>query len=138
MVQEDTGTASGIDSEHRAALHEIELGVEWLKRAHGNLLAFHHNTGHAMDHLATAERRLRDAEETALADAIRDEFLPTGVVDEDRWSYDVLEDFEAGVLADVTAFERRARDDLADGQRHVAERLQEHEWKARAAREDGE
>jgi hypothetical protein len=117
------------------ALHRVELGVEWLHRAHGSLVAFHHNTGHAMEHLAAAEELLREGGHEDLADDVRDRYLPRGVIDEDRWSYDVLECFEEGMLADVTAFEERAREDLTDGQRHVAERRQEREWKRRA---DGE
>ena len=118
------------------ALHEVELGVEWLRRAHGKLLEFHHNTGHAMEHLAEAEELLRESGHDDLADEIRDRHLPRGVVDEHRWSYDVVESFEGDFMADVSAFEERARADLADGRRHVAERRQEHEWKRQAEEEE--
>lgn len=109
----------------RAALHRIELGIEWLHRAHGHLVAFHHNTGHAMDHFAAAERELRQSGRVELAKVLRDDILPRGVIDEDRWSYDVLEDFEAGVDAELVSFDRRVHDEIADGRRHVAERFQE-------------
>jgi len=117
------------------ALHEVELGFEWLQRANGHLLQFHHATGHAMDHLAAAEGHLRDAGYAELADVIRDDLLPQGVVDEDRWSYDLVECFQDGLLADADAFEQTARDRLAAGDRHVAERRQERRWKQRE-RED--
>jgi len=113
------------------ALHRAELGVEWLRRAHGNLVEVHHATGHAMDHLYEAEATLRDCGHTALADELRDELLPSGAV-EDRWTYDLLEAFESGILADVTDYERRVREQLADGERHITERRQEREWKRRA------
>ena len=113
------------------ALHRVELGLEWFHRAHGHLVAFHHNTGHAMDHFAAAEELLRDQGEDELADDLRDEFLPCGVLG-DRWSYDVLETFQDGLLDDAESFEKRARHRLADGDRHVAERQQEREWKGRA------
>lgn len=113
------------------ALHRVELGLEWFHRAHGHLVAFHHNTGHAMDHFAAAEALLRDRGEDDLADELRDEFLPCGVLG-DRWSYDVLESFQSGLLDDAEGFEERARDELADGDRHVAERAQERAWKGRA------
>jgi hypothetical protein len=125
-----------LSDEERDALHSIELGVEWLHRAHGDLVEFHHKTGHAMDHLAEAEQQLRDSGHTDLADALRDEYLPRGVIDEERWSYDVLETYQDGFLSKLTAFEERARGDVADGQRHVTERRQEREWKQRAR--DGE
>jgi len=113
------------------ALHRAELGVEWLRRAHGSLVEFHHATGHAMDHMAEAESTLREAGHTELADRLRDEVLPNGAV-EDRWTYDLLETFEAGLLADVTDYERRARGQLADGERHLTERRQERDWRERA------
>ncbi len=129
------GQYDDTDSMATAAYHEVELGLEWLQRAQGHLLEFHHATGHAMDHLAEAERLLRACGHTDLADSLRDDHLPAGVVDEDRWSYDVVEEFQAGVLADVQSFEHTARDRLADGTRHVAERQQEREWKERAERD---
>ena len=132
MATDDRRSPTQPTETEREALHGVTLGMEWLNRARGHLLAFHHNVGHAMDHFAAAEPRLREAGYTDLADAIRDEYLPRGVVDEDRWSYDVVEDFEDGVLADMAAFETTVRTRLADGQRHVAERAQEREWKDRA------
>lgn len=122
----------------REALHRVELGVEWLHRAHGDLVEFHHETGHAMDHFAEAEEFLRDSGHDGLADALRDRYLPRGVIDEERWSYDVLECFQDGFLAELTAFEKRARDDIADGRRHVSERTQERAWKGRAEHSDDE
>ncbi|ELY52911.1 hypothetical protein [Natronolimnohabitans innermongolicus] len=117
------------------ALHEVELALEWLQRAQGQLLAVHHATGHGMDHLREAEDLLRDAGRDDLADDIRDGLLPRGVVDDDRWSYDVVEDFQENLLADSRALERRVRHELADGERHVRERRQERRWKGRAETE---
>lgn len=113
------------------ALHEVELGIEWFHRAHGHLVQFHHATGHAMDHLADAEVLLREAGYDDLADSLRDDLLPRGVVGE-TWSYGVLESFQDGPLDDGTAFEVEARESIADGERHVAERQQEREWKGRS------
>lgn len=121
-----------LTADEREALHRAELGVEWLHRAHGNLVAFHHAIGHAMDHLAAAETDLRAAGHDDLADALRDEHLPRGVIDDDRWSYDVVETFQTGFLRDVTEFEKWVRRDVAGGRRHVAERAQEREWQRRA------
>ncbi|WP_436931514.1 hypothetical protein [Halosimplex halobium] len=135
MAIEDDRPGSDMTDREVEALHEVELGVEWLRRAHGKLVAFHHNTGHAMEHFAEAEELLRESGHTDLADEIRDSHLPRGVVDEHRWSYDVLESFEDDFMADVSGLADRARADLADGRRHVAERRQEHEWKRDAERE---
>ncbi|WP_247729590.1 hypothetical protein [Halovivax limisalsi] len=121
-----------LSEDERDALHEVELGLEWLQRAQGVLLEFHHATGHAMDHLDRAERRLRTAGHDELADELRVSVLPHGVVDGDRWSYDVVEDFQGTILAEIDGFESRVRHELADGSRHVAERRQERRWKERA------
>jgi hypothetical protein len=126
----DDLTATEVD-----ALHRVELAAEWLCRAHGDLVGFHHKTGHAVDHLDAAQELLRDCGHDDLADAIRDDYLPRGVIDGDRWSYDVLESFESGFLADVDDLAERVRTDVAGGRRHVREREQEAEWKRQAERE---
>lgn len=124
-----------LNDREREALHELELGLEWLHRANGHLVAFHHNVGHAADHLATAERLFREADRVAPANVIRDDLLPRGVIDEERWSYDVLEEFQDGLLAEVMRFEAGVRERLVDGQRHVTERRQEDHWKNRSRRD---
>lgn len=116
-----------------AALHQVELGVEWFHRAHGHLVQFHHAVGHAMDHLADAETELRASGYDGLADDLRDDLLPRGVVG-DTWSYGVLEAYQDGPLADATDFESETRESVAGGRRHVAERRQEREWNERSRR----
>ncbi|WP_251328791.1 hypothetical protein [Haloplanus pelagicus] len=139
MVSDGT---DGLTEAEREALHEVELGIEHLHRAHGHLVSFHHSTGRAMDHLSAAETMLREAGHDEVANRLRDEYLPQGVLpacdDESaagRWSYDVLETFQRTFLDDVVAFGDRVHDRLADGRRHVAERRQEREWKRRARSE---
>lgn len=119
----------------RAALHETELGVEWIHRAHGALIEFHHGVGHGMDHFARAQALFRQAGQTELADTLRDEQLPRGVADGDRWSYELLEAFQDGFLCEITAFEETARQRVSGGKRHVSERAQKQEWSRRAETE---
>lgn len=116
------------------ALHELEVGAEWVRRAHGHLLAFHHAVGHGMDHFYDAEQTLRSSGYPDLADDLRDDVLPRGVTRGDRWSYDLVETFESTLLCAVTEAERETRESLADGERHVAERRQERRWNERAER----
>lgn len=130
----------------RDALHDLQLGVEHVHRAHGHLLAFHHRVGHAMDRLADAESKLRAAGHDEYADCLRDDLLPSGIGGTghptgetgDVWTYELLELFVDGVLADVTEFEHEARDDLAGGRRHVTERDQQRRWRERANWSDAE
>lgn len=123
---------NGLSDTERRALHEIELGAEWVHRAHGTLLEFHHDIGHGMDHLARAEALFRDAGWPELADALRDEQLPRGIDGHDRWSYELIEEFRNGFFSEITAFENAAHQRVADGKRHVAERAQKQEWSNRA------
>jgi hypothetical protein len=128
------GQPPALTTEEQTAIHEVEVGLEWMLRAQGHLLAFHHAIGHGMDHLDVAERELRDAGHTALADRIRDDLLPRGVTADDRWSYSVVEEFQESFLTPLTEFERETRDVVTDGERHVAERAQERTWRERAKR----
>ena len=130
--ESDEGSLPDLTDAECAALHEVELGFEWFQRAQDHLLEFHHATGHGMDHLRDAETLLRSTGHDELANTIRNELLPHGVVDDDRWSYDVLENYQATLLAESRALERRVRRELADGERHVRERRQERTWKGRA------
>ena len=133
------GEAPELDETEREALHSVELGMELLRRAHGDLVGVHHKTGRAMDHFARAEGQLRACGYEGLADAVRDRCLPRGAVD-DRWTYDLLESFEEGFLAEIADVEEHTREVVADGRRHVAERQQEREWRGRARepRNDGQ
>lgn len=128
------GNERDLTETERTAIHEVEVGVEWMLRAQGHLLAFHHAIGHGMDHLDAAEQPLRDAGYPTLADHIRDELLPRGVTADDRWTYSVVEEFQRAFLASLTEFEREAREAVTGGKQHVAERAQEKTWRERANR----
>ncbi len=123
-----------LSEDEEAALHELELGIEGLRKAHGYLVHFHHATGHAMEHIREAESSLRAGGHDEFADHIRDEILPCGVLGDDRWTYEMVEKFEAEFFHDVLAFERAARKDIASGERHVRERRQQRRWRDRAER----
>jgi hypothetical protein len=115
----------------RAALHELQLGVEHIHRAYGRLLGFHHSIGRGMDHLDDAQQLLRDAGHDDYANALRDHHLPAGAI-EDRWSYELVEAYRDGLLAAIDGFDDTVRDDLADGHSHVTERRQRRRWRDRA------
>ncbi|WP_336360644.1 hypothetical protein [Haladaptatus sp. ZSTT2] len=125
MAQHDLGPAE------KAALHELQLGIEDLYRAYGKFLEFHHGIGHAMDRFATAERVLRETGYTEFADELRDHQLPAGVVG-DKWTYELVEEFKRGFLADADGFEQRVCRELAGGVDHVSERELQSYWRANA------
>jgi hypothetical protein len=125
-------TFDDLDEAERDALHDLQLGSEHLYRAYGHLISFHHAVGHAMNRLRDAEAELAAAGHADHADVLRNDLLPAGVVD-DRWTYELVEAFEDGFLADATDFESTIRAELAGGKRHVTERNQQAEWRSRAA-----
>lgn len=117
-----------------AALHELQLGIEYVHRAYGTLLQFHHELGHAMDRIGDAEDERREAGREEWADRLRDDHLPAGAIS-DRWTYELVEEFSDGFLEDVDTFEDEVRGELADGIGHVTERRQQRRIRERARRE---
>lgn len=113
----------------REALHHLQLGRDHLYRAYGRLLDFHHAVGRSTDHLDDAARLFREAEREEAADDI-EAALPTGAVEE-QWTFELCESFETGFLTDMTTCEEHIRDAVADGDRHIAERRQQEEWRDR-------
>ena len=122
---------TGLSESEQKALHECQIAIEYVHRAYGDLLDFHHNLGHAMDRFSDAEQLLREAGHEEYADELRTEHLPAGAVD-DRWSYELVDEFRSEFLAEIDAFEATVRDELADGIDHVTEREQQSEWRERA------
>jgi hypothetical protein len=133
-------TDHDLSETEREALHHLQLGIEKIYRGYGALLDCHHHVGGGMDHFADAEAGLREAGHTEFADRLRDVHLPAGAVG-DRWTFELVDEFREGFLADVTAFEDDVRGSLADGDPHVTERRQQREWRERAEsdawRDDG-
>jgi hypothetical protein len=118
----------------KAALHEMQVGIEHVGRARGRLLDFHHELGNASDHFESAREALREAGHDELADELRDRHLPAGVIG-DRWTYELVTEFEEGFRADVTTFERDLRETMAGGEDHVTEQEMQSQWRERAETE---
>jgi hypothetical protein len=117
------------------ALHELQLGMEYVHRAYGSLLQFHHELGHAMDRMADAEDLLREAGHEEWANRMRDDHLPAGAIS-DQWTFELVEEFSTAFLEDVDDFETEVREELADGVGHVTERRQKRQIRERAQRDD--
>lgn len=124
-------TDPDLNETEREALHNLQLGIEKIYRGYGALLDCHHHVGGGMDYFADAEDQLREAGHTEFADELRDVHLPSGAID-DRWTYELVDEFRQGFLADVTTFEEGVRETLADGESHVTERQQQREWRENA------
>lgn len=117
------------------ALHDMQLGMEYVYRAYGSLLEFHHQLGHAMDRMSDAEDGLREAGHEEWANALRDEHLPAGAIS-DQWTFELVEEFSTEFLEEVDEFETTVRDELADGVDHVTERRQKRQLRERSHADD--
>ena len=121
----DRNVVDGMTEDERAAVEEVERGLESVHRAHGTLVEFHHQIGRAMEHFDEAEGRLR-GEHGDLADRLQDDVLPAGVTDDGKLTYELVSEFEDGLLSVVESVARSTLEELADGSRYPIERG-EHE-----------
>jgi hypothetical protein len=108
----DDGTVEG--------LGKLSEALETVDRARGLLYAFHQLTGTADQALQDAVDLLREAGHTALADDLDRDLVGRNVI-ADRWTFQIVEDFDAGYWTTLRDFDARARTELADGDRHVYE-----------------
>ena len=112
--------ASDLTEAEREAIHEVEAGTEWIHRAHGALVEFHHAIGHGMDHYDAAAEALAEGHPD-LAERFESAVLPAGLTEEGHLSYQLVAEFEERFLATVEGAVESTRAELADGERYVVE-----------------
>jgi hypothetical protein len=103
-----------------AAAGRMTEALETLERARGHLFSFHQLIGSADLALDDVLEQLRAGGPSELADELERELLGRNVL-EGRWTFQIIEEFEDGYYAVFRDFERRVRDALVDGRRHVYE-----------------
>jgi hypothetical protein len=113
-------TPEGVDEATVDALGTLSKALETVERARGHLYTFHQLSGTADLTLGDAVDQLRDAGHTALADRIETELLGRNVL-AGRWTFQVVEDYDDGYWTTFRELERIAREQLADGRRHLYE-----------------
>ncbi len=94
--------------------------LEVVEELRGHLYALHRLTGKADFKLDDAVRALRAAGADDLADEVSTDLIGRNVL-AGRWTFQVVEEYDDGYYATLRDFERRVRDRLVAGQRHVAE-----------------
>ena len=109
-----------LDDDTVAALGKLSESLETVEQARGLLYGFHQLTGKADLLLQEAVGQFRDAGHTELADDLERDLVGRNVI-ADRWTFQVVEDFDAHYWTTFRAFDERARSTLADGDRHVLE-----------------
>ena len=109
-----------LDDDTVAALGKLSESLETVEQARGLLYGFHQLTGKADLLLQEAVQEFRDAGHTEIADDLERDLVGRNVI-ADRWTFQVVEDFDASYWTTFRAFDQRARDELCDGDRHVLE-----------------
>jgi hypothetical protein len=110
----------GVDEATVEAVGKLTEALETTERARGHLYSFHQLTGSADLELGEACDLLREAGHTALADRIETELLGRNVI-QDRWTFQIVEDYDRGYHALFQELERTARDQLTGGRQHLYE-----------------
>ncbi|WP_111767929.1 hypothetical protein [Nakamurella deserti] len=111
---------AGVSDATVDALGKLSAALEVIENARGQLYGFHRMTGEADLALGEAVHALRESGATALADDLEAELVGRNVI-EGRWTFQIVEDYDDGYYATFKALEKRARDELADGRRHLFE-----------------
>ena len=109
-----------LDDTTVAGLGKLSEALETVEQARGLLYGFHQLTGKADLLLQDAVELLRKAGHARLADDLDRDLVGRNVV-ADRWTFQVVEDFDASYWTAFREFDARARNELADGDRHVLE-----------------
>ena len=109
-----------LDDATVAALGKLSESLETVEQARGLLYGFHQLTGKADLLLQDAVAGLRDAGHTELADDLDRDLVGRNVI-ADRWTFQVVEDYDANYWSTFREFDQRARDELSGGDRHVFE-----------------
>ena len=110
----------GVDNATVRAAGTLGEALEWVERARGHLYEFHQLMGHADEMFGEAADQLDAAGHRRLAAVVGREVIGRNVVD-GRWTFQIVEEFDERYYHPVEAVERRVRDALVDGRRHVFE-----------------
>ena len=109
-----------IDEATVEAVGKLTEALETTERARGHLYSFHQLTGGADLQLGEACELLRAAGHDELAKRIEHELVGRNVV-ADRWTFQILEEYDDSYWSVFRAFEQEARDTLTGGRRHLHE-----------------
>jgi hypothetical protein len=113
-------TRPDLDDTTVEGLGKLSEALETVEQARGLLYGFHQLTGKADRLLQESVDLLREAGHGDLADDLDRDLVGRNVI-ADRWTFQVVDDFDANYWAAFREFDARARNELADGDRHVFE-----------------
>ncbi len=110
----------GVSDKTVEAAGSVSEALEYVERARGHLYSFHQLMGHADLVLGEACDKLRAAGHDAIADRLESEMVGRNVLD-GRWTFQIVEEFDDNYWSLFREHERRVRDELQQGARHVFE-----------------
>jgi hypothetical protein len=110
----------GVDDATVEATGKLSEALEWVERARGRLYDFHQMSGHADLLLGEAADALADAGHTDWAQRIDDALVGRNVI-EGRWTFQIVEEYDATYWNEVRSTVREAERDLVGGSQHVYE-----------------
>lgn len=110
----------GVSDDTVEAVGKLSEALEYVERARGHLYEFHQLMGHADLTLGEACDKLRDAGHEAVVDRLETELVGRNVL-HGRWTFQIVEEFDDGYWSEFRDHERRVRDELQGGVRHVFE-----------------
>lgn len=117
---------TGMSDETVQALGKLSEALETVERARGHLYAFHQLSGGSDLALQDAVSQLRDAGHGELAAEIEDVLVGRDVIG-GRWTFELVEDYDANYWTVFRDVEADARRRLGDAEPHVLEAEMKHE-----------
>jgi hypothetical protein len=109
----------GLDRATVEAVGKLSAAFETIEVARGLLYQFHRLTGTADFEVEEAVRRLREAGHGEFADRLDEKLLGRNLLT-GRWTFQIVEEFEATYYEPFQGLERESRA-LVNGYRHVYE-----------------
>lgn len=110
----------GVSDATVSAAGKLSEALEFVERARGHLYSFHQLMGGADLTLGAAVQELRDAGHTAQADRVERELIGRNVLP-GRWTFQIVEEFDAGYWAVLRSHEQQVRAELVAGRQHLFE-----------------
>ncbi len=111
---------AGMDDATVEALGKVSEALEIVDHARGLLYAFHRHCGMADLTLQEGVRLMREAGHVEVADELEQVLVGRDII-KDRWSFQVIEDYDQSYWEVFRAMERRARRRLGGSEPHVYE-----------------
>ena len=115
------------------ALGKLSEALEAVEQARGELYGFHRLTGAADLALGEAVQLLREAGHVDIAVELERDIIGRNVID-GRWTFQIVEEYDASYYQPFKDAEEKARMELAEGKRHLYEAEMKEQRRTRGAR----